>query len=272
MTISRRFVGPPDSGHGGYACGLVATPLGPGPTQVTLRRPPPVGRPLQLSPEPDGVTLLDGEHLVAEAVLAPPFPDADRPPSASREEAGEPAATPDAAAASGERPAAVSWEEAETLAATFDVDRYEAQHWFPGCFACGPHRAPGDGLRLFPASSGPDRTAWPWSPDPSLGDADGLVEPIFLWAALDCPTGLVWYHEDPPVPAHVMGRMTAVVQRRPRVGDRLVVGAWAISAEGRKRVAGSVVWDDTGEVLAESRATWIKLDEQQQSQFRSAQP
>ena len=98
MTISRRFVGPPDSGHGGYSCGLVAAPLGDGPVQVTLRRPPPVGRPLELSPEPTHVTLLDGEHLVAEAVPAPPFPDADRPQ-------------------------AVSWEEAEKLAATFDVAR-----------------------------------------------------------------------------------------------------------------------------------------------------
>ena len=247
MTISRRFVGPPDSGHGGYSCGLVAAPLGDGPVQVTLRRPPPVGRPLELSPEPTHVTLLDGEHLVAEAVPAPPFPDADRPP-------------------------AVSWEEAEKLAATFDVDRYEAQHWFPGCFACGPHRALGDGLRLFPASSGPDRTAWPWSPDGSLGDADGLVEPVYLWSALDCPTGLVWYHEDPPVPPHVMGRMTAVVRRRPRVGDRLVVGAWGIRAKGRKRLSGSVVWNESGEVLAESRATWIKLDETQRARFGSAQP
>jgi len=246
VTISRRFVGPPDSGHGGYACGLVAASLGPDPVQVTLRRPPPIDRPLQLSPEPDRVTLLDGEHLVAEAVVAPDLDD-------------------------GTSPEPVSWEEAEKLAATFDVDRYEAQHWFPGCFACGPHRAPGDGLRLFPGWSGTDRTAWPWSPDPSLADADGLVEPIFLWSALDCPTGLVWYHEDPPVPPHVMGRMTAVVRRRPRVGDRLVVGAWGISAEGRKRLAGSAVWDDTGEVLAESRATWIKLDEHQQSQFRSGQ-
>ena len=245
MTISQRFVGPPDSGHGGYSCGLVAAPLGEGPVQVTLRRPPPVARPLQLTEEPDRVSLHDGEHLVAEAVVAPGFDD--------------------------RCPEPVDWDQAEKLAAAFDVDRYEAQHWFPGCFACGPHRTPGDGLRLFPAASGPDRTAWPWSPDVSLGDADGLVEPIYLWSALDCPTGLVWYHEDPPIPPHVLGRMTAVVRQRPTVGDRLVVGAWGIDAEGRKRLSGSVVWNESGEVLAESRATWIELDETQRARFGSAQ-
>ena len=55
-TIDPRFNGPPGSGNGGYACGLVAGLLG-GPAEVTLRLPPPLGTPLRW----DGERLLDGD-------------------------------------------------------------------------------------------------------------------------------------------------------------------------------------------------------------------
>ena len=43
-------------------------------------------------------------------------------------------------------------------------DRYAGadDHPFPGCFVCGPDRAEGDGLRLFPGGLGPGRTACTW--------------------------------------------------------------------------------------------------------------
>jgi hypothetical protein len=39
VIIDPRFRGPPDSGHGGYVCGVVAG-LIDGTAEVTLRRPP----------------------------------------------------------------------------------------------------------------------------------------------------------------------------------------------------------------------------------------
>jgi len=42
VTIERRFCGPPESGNGGYSCGLLAAHVG-GPAEVTLRRSPPRG-------------------------------------------------------------------------------------------------------------------------------------------------------------------------------------------------------------------------------------
>jgi hypothetical protein len=260
VTIGRRFNGPPGSGNGGYACGLLAGALGGGqgdaPVQVTLRRPPPVDRALRLEVADDAsrASLLDGDHLAAEAVPstlegAAPLPDL------------------------------VSYDEACKVAEAFDHDDYVGNHPFPTCFACGPERTIGDGLRLFPGPVAPGFVAWPWRPDPSLvtGVGDGgaerhdVVAPEFVWAALDCPSGLCWFHERrPPVGPHVLGRMTAAIHRLPTVDEPLVAGGWLVEVSGRKRLTGSVVWDAAGGVVAENRATWIGLDPEQLAQFGTA--
>ena len=41
MTIPRRFRGPPNSGNGGYVCGMLARQIA-GAAEVTLRAPPPL--------------------------------------------------------------------------------------------------------------------------------------------------------------------------------------------------------------------------------------
>jgi hypothetical protein len=46
LTLGGRFSGPPATANGGYACGTIAELLG-GDVEVTLRRPPPLGRPLR---------------------------------------------------------------------------------------------------------------------------------------------------------------------------------------------------------------------------------
>lgn len=264
IEIPLRFVGPPDSANGGYACGVTAQALTDGAAQVTLRRPPPVGRPLQLAPTERGMGLHDGEHLVAEV---------------------QEVDVPGLLAAAGEVPPVVGLDEARSLAASFDVAAYRATHPYPGCFGCGPDRSAGDGLCIFPASvdSGAGATgrtiAWPWVPDASLAagggddgeEGDGLVAVPFLWAALDCPGGLAWMQEVPEEPL-VLGRMTTVINRRPAAGEQLVSGAWAIAKDGRKRLSGSVVWDDGGEVLALSHSTWIVLSDDQRVSFRAAGP
>ena len=163
VVIARPFCGPPASANGGYACGLVAGLLD-GRAQVTLRAPPPLDRPLAVRREGPRASLWDDEVLVAE---------------------GEVVATALAAP-----PAPAGPEEAARAA-----DRYEwrHEHPYPTCFVCGPRRAPGDGLRIFPrAGHGPRRctrrrggraTTWP-GPTAPCG-------PSSAWAALDCPSGIV---------------------------------------------------------------------------------
>ena len=41
LTIPRRFRGPPNSGNGGYVCGMLVRQIA-GAAEVTLRAPPPL--------------------------------------------------------------------------------------------------------------------------------------------------------------------------------------------------------------------------------------
>ena len=156
LTIPRRFNGPPRSGNGGYVCGRLARYLD-GPASVRLRVPPPLERALKVEASDDEARMFDGDTLVAQArriefELAPP--------------------------------AAPSFAEAQVASkACIGFKR----HLLPHCFVCGPQRAEGDGLRIFPGRTADDAVfAAPWVPHASLDDGSGRVAPEFLWAALDC--------------------------------------------------------------------------------------
>jgi len=244
VRIEQRFHGPDASGNGGYTCGVAAAAVD-GPAQVRLFRPPPLDRTLHLVSTGDGAELRDGETVIARA----------RP--------GEP---------SGDLPEPVSYDEAVAAAEEFDVEAYRAQHPFPGCFTCGPARAEGDGLRLFPGRTSRDLlVAWPWAPEESLVGSAGTLDPRYAWAALDCPSGLCWYHDtEHRAGPHVLGQLTARILRLPKAGERLVAAGWLRAVDGRKRHSGSVIWGADGEVLAHADATWVGLTEEQFEQFRVA--
>jgi hypothetical protein len=218
LTIDPRFNGPPGSANGGYTCGLVAELVG-GPVEVTLRRPPPLGRPLQVAPADGCVRLLDGEDVVAEAAPAE---------------------------VSLEPPEPVDPDEAERAA-----KRYPGfeRHAFPTCFVCGPERREGDGLRIF---AGPVRDrdvfAAPW-----VAPA-GVARPV-VWAALDCPGAIAVGFPDRG--ETLLGRFAARVDRVPRPGERCVVVAWPLGEDGRKLYAGTALFSESAEPLAVARATWI---------------
>src|SRR5262245_9232015 len=145
-------------------------------------------------------------------------------------------------------------EEAE--AATTAFPRF-VNHPIPRCFACGPERAPGDGLRIFPGPvSGRAATyAAPWVPDASLADESGRVAPEFLWAALDCAGAFAV--NEPPRGLALLGRMAAKIERPVMTGDRLVVVAWPIVLADRRLVAGTAIYRGDGASCAVARSTWV---------------
>jgi hypothetical protein len=126
FVIDPRFNGPPGSANGGYTCGLLAAQVGE-PAEVTLRAPPPLGRPLRF----DGERLWDGETLIAEA----------------RREVLDL-----------EPPAPVSFEDAEEASRSYPGFD---EHAYPTCFVCGPARDDGLGLFTGPANG---VFAAPWTP------------------------------------------------------------------------------------------------------------
>jgi hypothetical protein len=244
ITIDKRFCGPPNSGNGGYVCGRLAAQLG-GSAEITLRAPPPLGRPLNVVADGDGrVELRDGETIVATGQRA--SVDVVEVPVAS-------------------------FAEAEDAVRRTPYD--ESTHTLSTCFVCGPARAPGDGLRIFPGPLAPRReglqaVAATWVPYADLAGDDGCVAPEFVWAALDCPTGhagLGARHLGMTGAETVLlGRMSARIDGRPKPGERCVVVAWPTGRDGRKLFANSALLATSGEVLAVARATWLMVERQVQ--------
>lgn len=216
ITIDGRFNGPEGSGNGGYTCGLIAGVVGRT-VEVTLRRPPPLDRPLDVEREGERLLVRDGDALVAEA--APARVDVDVP-------------------------AAPSYEEAERAS-----EQYPGfgEHAFPKCFVCGPEREVGDGLRIFAGPVGDGRVASPWTP--------AEVTPELVWAALDCPGAIAVGYPDRG--ETLLGRFAVEIEELPRVGERCVVVGWPLGEEGRKLYAGTALFGEDGRQLASARATWI---------------
>jgi hypothetical protein len=133
-------------------------------------------------------------------------------------------------------------------------------HPFPTCFTCGPDRAEGDGLRIFPGKwqgSAREYFVAPWAPHPDLADNSGHVREEIIWAAMDCPTGFAAGF--PWAGTLVTGRLGARLVAPVRVGEKCILLSWATGLEGRKHFAECVLFGEDGSLRAESRATWIKL-------------
>jgi hypothetical protein len=229
FEIAERFHGPPRSGNGGYSCGRVAQNL-PGTVAVRLKAPPPIDTDLRLETGEQESSLFDGETLIAQAkqstlnVSAPPCP---------------------------------SFEDAEHASKSYVGFKH---HWFPGCFVCGPNRAPHDGLRIFPGPLPDSSTiAAPWIPDVSLADSSGHVRREFLWAALDCAGAFVHFPSLPDGIAIVLGELTASIRGQVQPGERCVVLGWPIGVDGRKRLSGTAVYAPNNRLVAVAQAVWIEV-------------
>jgi hypothetical protein len=236
IRIGRRFNGPPDSGHGGYTCGVVAAHVD-GPTEVTLRRPPPLDALLSVVKGEDGsVRVLDGDELVAEG-------------NPRDEDLGIHVPDP------------VGITEAEAAGRASFVHAHPEEHPFPTCFVCGPQRVGSDGLGIIVGSVvGRDVAADAWTPAVDLSGGDGVVRPEFVWAALDCSGGIGSFLVD-PVEGNpfMLGRFAVTVEGAVRAGAPHAVVGWRVGVDGRKLTAGSAIFTEDGALAALARATWIQL-------------
>ena len=228
IVIDGRFNGPPNSGNGGYVCGLLARAV-KGSAEVTLRSPPPLSRPLAVERTPDAQVLLkDGVDIIAEA----------RPRQLELKVPQPPDFTTASASAAGY----IGFQE----------------HYFPNCFVCGPARDKNDGLRIFAGPlPGRQMVAAPWVPGDSLADESGLVLPEFLWSALDCPGYFAVFGAE--LSMALLGRMTAEIIHRVLPGSQNIVLGWEIGREGRKRFAGTAVFNPSGTLCAKAKTIWIEL-------------
>lgn len=227
VIVRARFCGPPDSGNGGYTCGLLARELG-GVVECTLRMPVPIDVPLHLErAQTGGLLRYDGKTVVEAA------------PTALDITAPSPVSVQEATAAMRSSPA------------------LDPQHPFPTCFVCGPKRGVHDGLRIFPAAVHDRLYAAGWVPDAEFGGADQLLLPEFLWAAMDCPTGFAAGF--PTVGKLVTGRLAVHQLKSIRTGVGCVLMSWPLRIEGRKHFSAACLYQN-GELCAVARATWIRIE------------
>jgi hypothetical protein len=227
ITIARRFNGPANSGNGGYVCGLMAS-LIEGPSEATLRAPPPLEKPLTLARDENGaVALRDGDTLIGEArsvafdLAAPPAP---------------------------------TLTEARAAAA-----RYAGlhDHRYPTCFVCGTGRPLHDGLEIFTGRvEGRDLVACAWTPGADLAGANGAVRPEFVHAALDCPS--YWALPHAGKPALLARLISSIDAPLPRANEELIVAAWPIASDGRKHRGAAALYHADGALIARSEALWIE--------------
>jgi hypothetical protein len=230
IVVAQQFRGPPNSGNGGYVCGLMASQID-GVATAMLRAPPPLDTPLDMVRE-DGVVRILGDAgaLIGEA------------------KAGDLAALPSPPPAP------------DLAAATAAAPGFPGLHrpFHPVCFTCGDQLDDGFGLRVFAGQvegMADGVVAGPWTVHPNFADAEGLAPTEVVWAALDCPGSVAWVVSEGG--GGLLGTMTGQVLRRPAVGETTVVAAWPIEQSGRKRISGTALYSTDGDLMALSHQIWI---------------
>lgn len=232
IVIGRQFCGPPNSGNGGYVCGLLSKDL-QGPVTAVIRAPVPLDADLALEAR-DGANVLLGADGALIGQGGPATQVLPEPPCVPTLEAAVEAST-----------------------------RYLAhtQRVHPICFTCGPEREDGDGLRVFPGQlAGAEKgvMACPWTPHVAFAGADGTVPAEVVWAALDCPGFFAWVEKEGRHGA-LLGTMTGEILDPPVAGETYVILAWPIVREGRKEIAGVALFDRAGRLLARAHQVWIVM-------------
>lgn len=229
LIIPRRFNGPPQSGNGGYSCGVLAAELQGVDCKVRLHKPPPLDTPLIVTKiSSEQVEMLHGDITIGTVWATELVLDIPQAPTL-----------------------------AQARRASEGYLCYEG-HSYPSCFVCGPGRPDNDGLCLFPGPVDDWRLlACTWRPSSDLLDELGMIRPEIIWSALDCP-GFYAAAGEALVPV-LLGELTAQL-RAPIPGDQeLVVYCWPLGKEGRKLFGGVAIANQQGNVLASASSVWIEL-------------
>ena len=117
-------------------------------------------------------------------------------------------------------------------------------------------------MRLFTGLvAGKEMVASPWVPEAALADESGVVQPIFIWAALDCPGFFALWEVNTRQNTMILGQLTVDIKRPVTAGQPHTVIGWPIGRDGRKHQAGTAIYTGNGDVAAIGSATWVEVPE-----------
>lgn len=232
LQIDRDLNGPRRAANGGFAAGTIASRVDSETVTAVLRRPIRLGVPLDVSSDGGGgLVVRDRMAIVAEA----------RP----------------GAFAPGIDPQPPTLEEARRARDAHPL--VGVRHALSDCVVCGPGRADGMHVTPGPVPDRPALLAAPWVVGAGYAHA-GIADFPAVWAAMDCPS-----FPAAALEARIMcvlGTMTARVERRPRVGEHLVVYSWTRQQRGRRYETSVAMVDAHGVQIARADSTWIAVKHQ----------
>ncbi|MEZ5378438.1 MAG: hypothetical protein R2733_18185 [Acidimicrobiales bacterium] len=134
-----------------------------------------------------------------------------------------------------------------------------ADHPAPLCFSCGTHPE-SMCVHSGPLLDGTGRYATDWTPPSWVGDADGVVDAPTIWAVLDCSSGF-YVGQDPDRSGAVTVQYEVEILDDVRVEASYAVVSWnglhPDDWDGRKRGAGSCIFDADGTLVAHSTSFWV---------------
>lgn len=230
MVIHERFRSFSTRALGGYVGGVLAKAIGNS-VEVRFLKPVMIGARLDLERLNRGQAVLrDSQSPVAEATAM----KLDMEP-----------------------PAVVGPAEAKAASRSYPGFAYPL---VSGCFGCGPSRAEGDGLRVFPGWI-PERSmvAAVWLPHASVADVEGHVWTEAIWSALDCPAVWALIATTPTDSENRVVTGTCVVEiiEPVMLGEEYVVLGWPLGTDGRKLLAGAAVMSRGGDLHALAKHTCV---------------
>lgn len=225
LRIGAAFNGPPHSGNGGYAAGLLSRMAG-APRIMRINAPIPLETSMDV--RANGETL-DVTHKGIRILSARPGTVTLTPPSPpSLAEAEAAAANPTSFGAGGPST----------------------------CLVCGRNRKPGEGLHIHCGRLPGGGAASVWRPHAAFCDTAGHVRTEYVWAALDCPGGFALPLTQT---TYLLGEMTALQHHPIPASAPVIVHAWHEWSDGRKHFAGTALYTTGGTLLAQADTLWIEL-------------
>ncbi len=225
LVVDGRFCGIVGRGQGGYLAGLVAGMLAE-PVQIDFRNAIPLDVALDVEQRNDVIQVKHDEKVIVE-----------RRPGASPER------TPEAV-------------DFKTALAGRSTGEAGAREVVSDCFSCGTRP---DTLRVHAGPIGDGRYATPYTPQ-AWTSPNGVVEPPFVWAPLDCASGwgVTW---EPPHPIAVTATLTTEILEAVEPGrDYVVVAETEEMWRTRRRMAWAAMYTTTGDLVARAESLWISLE------------